>query len=1008
MPVVRDPRDFKVRSVAQIDWNDDATIVNFVEGRWQRRDQVRSQIEKQWYYNIAQFLGYQYHYMDGLTGVMMPTPAKYQGQIRLICNRLMVYARKNIAKGMRQKPTWQSLPATTEDADLKVAKANTKILAYYWRYLHMDRKLLDFWTWLTVTGNVFARVYWDPDLGSEMDVSQDLSQITPEQMAMLGDNTSLNLGDAVIDTCSPFEIDPDPECLSLDEAKYLIHTKIRGKEYLEDKYGITGLRTDTSEDQSITRYYEKRIQTLVGPQGGFEAKNTDEEENSVLTHTLWVNPTKKYPNGWVAVVGGGKLLSKGPIPNRFKRAPYVHAVEVTVPGRFWGTCALEQAISLQADYNRTRSQICENRNRLANPKVLYYTGSGIDEGNWGNGIGEMAEVNTPALKPEYMMPPAIPEDLVFKSLEYTLKDMEDITAVHEVCASEDSEALTRSGWKKHTEINEGEEILTFNMQLGIAEWKPIEKITRYEWATNIWHLKNKTSDFLITGNHRWPTLSRRGRWRITKTEDLSGDMKIPRCAPLAYEEQKQVYTDEEAELICWYITEGNYHVNPHGQQRVRISQSRTHNPAYCERIETVLEKAYPGEWKAYEQKDGCVQYMLTYENAEHIRALCPDKKLTPGIVMNMTPEQRKNAEYTLLCADGCFGGVTPRFATTEIDTANAFQMLLALNGKSGQLSCYPQRRKKPIYLVSVKRQGFMSVNELEMTKEPYSGIVWCPTTDNETWLMRRNGKITFTGNTQARAPSGVRAGTAIAQLQEMDDQTLAPTFMLVEKAIAQLGSWLLQVLADNINEERAIKLVGNDKQIEALTFTGNSLYGPNQKKPGVNYFDVEVQMGSQLPLTKIQRRDYAIGLVQAGILNPIEDKKKIYQILDLGTEEPAMNDEAQDRQNAMHENMQMSQGFLVETNPWDNDMVHMDELRRYQKQPEFQELVKMNPMVVQVFEQHFSMHAMKVQSMMAPPVPQGDPNQQDMANNAPPAAGGPSPEQIQAPPPPQEPMNANL
>ena len=653
----------KNMTLEEVDFESDGDIIDFVTGRWESRDTHRSMLEKQWYINVAQYLGYQYYQYDNYTGSMVLPPAP-SWRVRLVCNRLMPIVRKVVSKILRARPTWTCIPATQDLEDQMVSIIGTKLLSYYWRYCHIDGLLVDAATWLSCTGNVFLRVVWDPAKGPEIKFTEDELFGLPPQLMRLAER-GVNLGDLDFALVTPFELDPDPEATRMEDITHLIHTKARSPDYLQAQYGDAALdiEPDVGDEASLSRYYERRISGLVGPLGGMGIKGQEDKNSRVLTHQLWVNPTKKYPKGWLCVVAGGRLLQKGSLPPGMEDgAPYVHLKEITVPGRFWGTCALEQCLGLQAEYNRTRSQVTENKNMMARPKWLVPKGSGIAESALTSEPGEII-LHTPGMAPEAWTPPPMPE-YVIRHMEYCLKDLEDVSAIHEV--------------------------------------------------------------------------------------------------------------------------------------------------------------------------------------------------------------------------------------------------------------------------------------------------------------------------TQARAPSGVRSGVAIAQLQEQDDQMLAPTFLTFEKGLGKLGQIALKVLSANVNEQRLIKLVGKDRQIETMIFTGKDLLGKKTGEPGVNYFDVDCQMGSQLPQSRSAREAFVIGLVNNGILDRVQDRKMIFKILELGTEEPILTDEQLDRQAARRENLQLFELQGMQPMPWDNDAVHIEEHTRFEKQPEFQK--NATPQHIQMLEWHKSLHQMRIQQMT---MPQPMPMQQQIA--APPA-----------------------
>jgi hypothetical protein len=71
----------KAMAISEVNWDDEGSVVAFVMGRWERRDQYRGQLEKQWYTNIAQYMGYQYNVYDPRSGKMVVCPTHPRGEL---------------------------------------------------------------------------------------------------------------------------------------------------------------------------------------------------------------------------------------------------------------------------------------------------------------------------------------------------------------------------------------------------------------------------------------------------------------------------------------------------------------------------------------------------------------------------------------------------------------------------------------------------------------------------------------------------------------------------------------------------------------------------------------------------------------------------------------------------------------------------------------------------------------------------------------------------------------
>lgn len=431
----------RLRSFFDTDWTDAKDIVSFVGGMWDTRRQRRSWIERQWYINIAFFLGHQWLEWDATRGQLY-RPNAPPWRVRLTANLLQGVSRKIVSTIMRQKPIWTVMPATGDQDDVVTARVSEKVLKYYWGGpLAADPKFHEAMMWMTTTGLGIWRLHWDATKSSELildaeDVEDENLKDKLQKLKKKGKNR-INLGEAVLEVKSPFQIDPDPWATSFEEVKWLLDTTMRPKQWLVDRYPEA--EDIEADDVDELHHFEKRIQDLAGPNssafssGRSSAGASHGQSDMINVHEVWGLPFGKFHRGIYAVVAGDRVLDVR--KNQFRAngevvLPYSFFEEIRVPGRLWPTCALEQAVSLQAEYNQGRSQVIESRNQMGKPKWLVPKGANLGDYALTSEPGEVVE-HTFGHAPVAWTPPPLPP-YVLRTLELTRSDIQDVTQIHDV------------------------------------------------------------------------------------------------------------------------------------------------------------------------------------------------------------------------------------------------------------------------------------------------------------------------------------------------------------------------------------------------------------------------------------------------------------------------------------------------------------------------------------------------------------------------------------------------
>ena len=335
------------------------------------------------------------------------------------------------------------------------------------------------------------------------------------------------------------------------------------------------------------------------------------------------------------------------------------------------------------------------------------------------------------------------------------------------CADTETEALERSkGWVRYDALEVGDEIYTLNCETNLAEWKPVLEVFAKRYEGQLVSLEGESLSALVTSGHKWPVTDKYRRrhghaHKLRETSDLKRFDDIPLIAPRADSTTGSGDLDFAA-LLGWVITDGTYQKSD--GRRVTVYQSWTANRDKCLEIRALLGRI--GEPFSEYRSGNMIQFRFSNGLARRVRAAAPDKALSMALIESFDAEAQAALLDSLIKGDGTVEGArnercTPRhrFMTSKQEDADLFAALAARLGHATTISSCMSKassingiaiRSVLMYLVTIKRRSYTRVESLTVGEREYADVVWCPRTDNGTFLARRNGHVYFTGNSPLR------------------------------------------------------------------------------------------------------------------------------------------------------------------------------------------------------------------------------------------------------------------
>ncbi len=352
-----------------------------------------------------------------------------------------------------------------------------------------------------------------------------------------------------------------------------------------------------------------------------------------------------------------------------------------------------------------------------------------------------------------------------------------MTDANHWCTDEETEILTTEGWKRQDQVEVGDTVLTLNHGTGMSEWKPLQDVARFEVNDlPMRSIETRYHSSLTTMNHRWPILRLRGRaakWERdwTYSDEMRTTHRLICAAPSAESLTPQWVQHDDAlvELVAWLWTEGSVRTRPGRlHPTVRIYQSSTANPDKVLKIRAALTSLYGAgdrvampssrrgtldpqpRWREIAEKDGMTVFSLNVAAAAPLlNHVSPERIVSTEFVRTLTASQLALFIDTSIQADGS----TMRsgcgiISQKEKERLFPFELACVLAGRTP--SSYPLTHdgftRHEQHCVSVSERQTLRLKKSQIGEARYTGIVWCPVTENQTWFARRNGKVYFTGN----------------------------------------------------------------------------------------------------------------------------------------------------------------------------------------------------------------------------------------------------------------------
>ncbi|MEK6896727.1 MAG: hypothetical protein AABX12_04700, partial [Nanoarchaeota archaeon] len=326
------------------------------------------------------------------------------------------------------------------------------------------------------------------------------------------------------------------------------------------------------------------------------------------------------------------------------------------------------------------------------------------------------------------------------------------------CADNQTEVLTKDGWKTYDTLKIVDEILTLNSKTNLSEWQKVESVNIFRGRYEMWLMEKLGHSSFTTHNHKW-LVENHKKLKFTETQKLKMGDNIPSARNCSNLPKEKIYSDSFVELVAWFWTEGQ--ITAGG---VSLWQNEGKK---AERIRNCLKKEFGEQliktrngrnrtfdgWIERPKKDKLCHFAINLNGAQRFLEVAPNKIVKSKFISNLTSEQLNLFLDISVQADGSTTNFGTRIITqSSLERLHAIQMACALSGIRTTLKSFISKSKfsygnEQFRLTLFKARKNVYIGQSEKRRVLFEGIVWCPAVKNGTWFARRNGTTYFTGNT---------------------------------------------------------------------------------------------------------------------------------------------------------------------------------------------------------------------------------------------------------------------
>lgn len=339
------------------------------------------------------------------------------------------------------------------------------------------------------------------------------------------------------------------------------------------------------------------------------------------------------------------------------------------------------------------------------------------------------------------------------------------------CYSDDTEVLTKEGWKFFKDILNSDILATLNPKNHHLEWQQIQEKFEYEYNGYLNHYHFRGVDLLVTDNHKMyigklhSDLDNPDSWELTESRNCPKYIHIKKNAKWSGSEVSQYHIGDHSidmdiwlEFLGYFLSEGHYcnhkKVLSNGELKsyglIGISQKKIKTRKIIQNCLNKLPFKFSKNMVSYNK-------FLCNELKQYGKA---HQKYIPDYVKNLSSRQQTIFFDAMMLGDGSESNGKINYYTSSKKLADDMQELILKIGLAADI-IEIDRVDRDISKNNQKnitryKEYRLNIKEISLTPKesngttplalPYNGKIYCATVPNHIMYVRRNGRAVWCGN----------------------------------------------------------------------------------------------------------------------------------------------------------------------------------------------------------------------------------------------------------------------